>query len=43
MLVQDKPMTDEYAVMIDARDPLEVSEAASGVENVAYVDSWKTP
>ena len=43
MLVQDKPMTDEYAVMIDARDPLEVGEAAGAVENVAYVDSWKTP
>ncbi len=42
MLVQDKPMTDEYAVMIDTRDPLEVGEAAISVENTAYVDSWKT-
>jgi homogentisate 1,2-dioxygenase len=43
MLVQDKPMTDEYAVMIDTRDPLDVGETARAVENAAYVDSWKTP
>jgi homogentisate 1,2-dioxygenase len=43
MLVQPKPATDEYAVMIDARDPLEVGEAAAAVENAAYVDSWKSP
>jgi homogentisate 1,2-dioxygenase len=41
MLSQPKPSTDEYAVMIDTRDPLEVGEAASTVENTAYVDSWK--
>ncbi len=41
MLVQAKPATDEYAVMLDARDPLDVAEAASAVENVRYVDSWK--
>jgi homogentisate 1,2-dioxygenase len=41
MLVQSKPATDEYAVMIDARDPLEVGEDAASVENLAYVDSWK--
>jgi homogentisate 1,2-dioxygenase len=41
MLVQAKPATDEYAVMVDARDPLEVGEAAAAVENAAYVDSWK--
>ena len=41
MLVQDKEATDEYAVMIDTRDPLEVGEGASAVENIAYVDSWK--
>ncbi len=43
MLSQPKPATDEYAVMIDARDPLDVGEAAGAVENPAYVDSWKTP
>ena len=30
MLVQAKPATDEYAVMIDTRDALEISEAAHG-------------
>ena len=43
MLTQSKPSTDEYAVMIDARDPLDVGEAAASVENGRYVDSWKTP
>lgn len=41
MLSQPKPATDEYAVMIDTRDPLDVGEAAATVENPAYVDSWK--
>jgi homogentisate 1,2-dioxygenase len=41
MLSQPKAATDEYAVMVDTRDPLEVGEAASSVENPAYVDSWK--
>jgi len=41
MLSQPKPATDEYAVMIDTRDPLEVGEGAASVENPAYVDSWK--
>lgn len=42
MLVQPKAATDEYAVMIDTRDPLDVGEAAGTVENLAYVDSWKS-
>ena len=41
MLVQSKPATDEYAVMIDARDALEITDAARGVEFAGYVDSWK--
>ena len=41
MFQQSKPGTDEYAVMIDTRDPLEVTEEAAGVEWLAYVDSWK--
>lgn len=41
MLVQSKPATDEYAVMIDTRDALEISEAAQSVEWAGYVDSWK--
>jgi homogentisate 1,2-dioxygenase len=36
-----KPATDEYAVMIDARDPLEVAEDAVALENTEYVNSWK--
>lgn len=42
MLVQTKAATDEYAVMIDTRDPLDVGEGAASVENPAYIDSWKT-
>jgi homogentisate 1,2-dioxygenase len=41
MLVQKKPATDEYAVMIDTRDPLDVAEEAASVEFAGYVDSWK--
>ncbi|MDY0012531.1 MAG: homogentisate 1,2-dioxygenase [Rhodocyclaceae bacterium] len=33
--------TEEYAVMIDARDPLTVQPAAALVELADYVDSWK--
>jgi homogentisate 1,2-dioxygenase len=36
-----KSMTDEVAVMVDARDPLDMSEAAWGTEDRAYADSWK--
>ena len=41
-LVAAKPATDEYAVMIDARDPLEVAGPASAVELEDYADSWKS-
>ena len=41
MLVQSKPATDEYAVMLDTRDPLEIAPAAAKVEWAGYVDSWK--
>ena len=41
MFVQDKPATDEYAVMIDTRDPLDVGDGAARVEWTGYVDSWK--
>jgi homogentisate 1,2-dioxygenase len=41
MLVQSKPATDEYAVMVDTRDALEIGEAARRVEWSGYVDSWK--
>lgn len=42
MLKQAKPGTDEYAVMIDTRDALDVCEAALKVEWAGYKDSWKT-
>ncbi|HEX2492512.1 MAG TPA: homogentisate 1,2-dioxygenase [Steroidobacter sp.] len=41
MLVQSKPATEEYAVMIDARDALDITEQARSVEWQGYVDSWK--
>ena len=41
MLSQPKPAADEVAVMIDARDPLDVADAAKAVENPRYVESWK--
>jgi homogentisate 1,2-dioxygenase len=41
MFEQPKPMTDEYAVMIDTRDPLEVGEPAANVESTEYKNSWK--
>ena len=40
MLVQPKPETDEYAVMIDTRDALQVGDLPSGVEDLDYVRSW---
>ena len=43
MLVQSKPATDEYAVMVDTRDALEIGDAARRVEWAGYVDSWKGP
>jgi homogentisate 1,2-dioxygenase len=41
MLVQPRLATDEYAVMIDSREPLRIGQAASTVEWAGYVDSWK--
>jgi homogentisate 1,2-dioxygenase len=41
MLTAKKPATDEYAVMIDTRDALDVCPAAQPVEWAGYVDSWK--
>ncbi|HEY5047923.1 MAG TPA: homogentisate 1,2-dioxygenase [Rhizomicrobium sp.] len=37
-----KTMTDEVAVMVDARDALEMGGAAEGTEDRGYADSWKT-
>jgi homogentisate 1,2-dioxygenase len=41
MLKQEKAATDEVAVMIDTRDPLDIAAAAGGVEWNDYVQSWK--
>jgi homogentisate 1,2-dioxygenase len=38
---QPKPATDEFAVMIDTRDALQIAPAATAVEWAGYVDSWK--
>ncbi len=40
MLVQPKVATDEYAVMIDSRDALEIGAAATSVEVGDYHQSW---
>jgi len=40
VLVQKKPATDEVAVMVDTRDPLDVGTAAEKAEFGPYVDSW---
>ena len=34
-------MTDEVAVMVDARDPLDMAAAAEATEDRGYADSWK--
>ena len=41
MFQQSKPATDEYAVMIDTRDALDLGAAAAPIEWTGYVDSWK--
>ncbi len=38
-----KTATDEVAVMIDARDPLDIDRDAEAAEVLTYADSWKTP
>jgi homogentisate 1,2-dioxygenase len=35
-----KTMTDEVAVMIDARDPFDMSDAAAATEVPTYAESW---
>jgi homogentisate 1,2-dioxygenase len=36
-----RTMTDEVAVMIDSRDPLDLAPAAEAHEDRGYADSWK--
>ena len=33
--------TDEVAVMVDTRDPLDLHELSDGAEWDGYVNSWK--
>jgi len=40
MFEQKKAMTDEYAVMVDTRTPLEAGDAALAVEDPEYCKSW---
>ena len=42
MLKQSKSGTDEVAVMIDARDPLQVCATALAAEAADYVNSWQS-
>ena len=39
---QKAAATDEYAVMLDTRDPLEIGALPAGVEFDGYKDSWKS-
>ncbi len=41
MLSGGKAHLDEYAVMLDARDALDVAELPEGVEWTGYIDSWQ--
>lgn len=43
MLVQSKPATDEYAVMVDTRDTLHLGPGAKATEVAEYKYSWRTP
>ncbi|MCG8358528.1 MAG: homogentisate 1,2-dioxygenase [Kiloniellales bacterium] len=40
MYEQAKPATDEYAVMLDTRDPLEPGAGMEAMEVTDYADSW---
>lgn len=42
MLQQHKPATNEFAVMVDTRDPLDIGAAAASCELADYVNSWKS-
>ncbi|MBV9523008.1 MAG: homogentisate 1,2-dioxygenase [Alphaproteobacteria bacterium] len=43
MLTPKKGETDEVAVMIDARDALDVAHLPAGVELAGYAESWRSP
>ena len=35
--------TNEVALYVDSRDPIEIAELPPGIEDLAYVDAWKQP
>jgi homogentisate 1,2-dioxygenase len=43
MLTPEKSETDEVAVMVDARDALDIATLPEGVEFAGYAESWRTP
>ena len=42
-MTRKKTFADEYAVMLDARDALEIGPGALACENPDYVKSWRAP
>jgi homogentisate 1,2-dioxygenase len=42
-LAPKKGETDEVAVMLDARDALDIAKLPEGVELAGYADSWRSP
>jgi homogentisate 1,2-dioxygenase len=40
-LAHSRKETDEVAVMVDARDPLDIEPTAAEIEWPGYVDSWR--
>ena len=43
MLTPKKGETDEVAVMVDARDALDIATLPEGVEFTGYAESWRAP
>jgi homogentisate 1,2-dioxygenase len=43
MLTPKKGETDEVALMVDARDALDIAILPEGVEFAGYAESWRTP
>jgi homogentisate 1,2-dioxygenase len=43
MLTPEKGETDEVAVMVDARDALDIATLPEGVELTGYAESWRAP
>jgi homogentisate 1,2-dioxygenase len=43
MLTAKKGETDEVALMVDARDALDIAKLPEGIEFVGYAESWRAP